>query len=94
MAEIQGLGNCGICQKPMQDPVTGIPSAARHYQGHQLAHKTCFEKRAAYEKTPEFQVDQARSAVETAEQKLASAQYELEVAKIKLARVIEAVESV
>lgn len=43
MADIKGLGDCGICHKAIQDPTTGVPSAVRHFQGHQLAHKHCFD---------------------------------------------------
>ena len=43
MAEIAGMGNCGICHKPIQDPKTGIPSPVRHFRDHTLAHKACMD---------------------------------------------------
>jgi hypothetical protein len=84
MAEIQGLGKCGICYEPIQDAKTGAPSAIRHLRGHQLAHKTCADRQAIYEQTQEYRVEQAKQAIETAEQKVNAANYELEVARLKL----------
>lgn len=40
---IQGLGDCGICGKLLQDPTTGTSGPVRHFKGHQLAHKGCFD---------------------------------------------------
>jgi len=47
MADIKGLGNCGICTQPIQDPTTGVPGPIRHFNGHQLAHKKCFDEWSA-----------------------------------------------
>jgi hypothetical protein len=41
MAEIKGIGKCGICGNDLQDPTTGTTGPVRHFQGHQLAHKAC-----------------------------------------------------
>lgn len=44
MADIQGVGNCGICGKPMQDPKTGAHvGPVRHFKGHLMAHKGCYD---------------------------------------------------
>lgn len=43
MADIKGLGNCGICGKELQDPKTGVSGPVRHFSGHQLAHKGCMD---------------------------------------------------
>lgn len=44
MAEIQGVGNCGICGKALQDPKTGAHvGPVRHFKGHLLAHKGCMD---------------------------------------------------
>lgn len=43
MADIKGLGDCGICHQSIQDPKTGTSGPIRHFNGHQLAHKACFE---------------------------------------------------
>ncbi|HEX4714330.1 MAG TPA: hypothetical protein VH164_05320 [Ktedonobacteraceae bacterium] len=59
MAEIQGLGLCGICWKDIQDPITGTASPIRHYKGHQLAHKHCFDAEEALKASPEYKVKQA-----------------------------------
>jgi hypothetical protein len=41
---LKGLGDCGICNTAIQDPKTGIPSPVRHFKGHQLAHKKCYDE--------------------------------------------------
>lgn len=38
MADIKGLGNCGICGKPIEP---GQP--IRHFKGHMLSHKPCHD---------------------------------------------------
>jgi hypothetical protein len=47
MADIKGLGNCGICGTELQDPKTGVSGPVRHFSGHQLAHKGCMDKWSA-----------------------------------------------
>lgn len=48
MADIQGVGNCGICGKPLQDPKTGAHvGPVRHFKGHLLAHKSCMDNWSA-----------------------------------------------
>jgi hypothetical protein len=76
----------------LADEKTGVSTPVRHWQGHQLAHKDCFNKRKAYEQTHEYKVEQAQIAVENAEHKLNGATYELAVAKKKLQELLAAVE--
>lgn len=59
MADIKGLGNCGICGKPIQDPITGTSSPVRHFRGHELAHKACFDSYSEDDK----RLDRARETV-------------------------------
>jgi hypothetical protein len=92
MAEIAGLGKCGICYDDIQDKRTGVPSAIRHLRGHQLAHKACADKQAAYELTHEYQIEQAEAAVADATNKLNVATYNLQVAQTKLAQLQASVE--
>lgn len=89
MAIVEGFGKCGICLQQIESNPT--PSL-RHYKGAQMAHKSCWNRQAAYEQTQEYQVEQALAAVETAERRLNSAKYELEVAQIKLKRIMEDVQ--
>lgn len=56
MAEISGLGLCGICYKDLTDPITGTSSPVRHYKGHQLAHKDCHEAEQKFKASPEYKI--------------------------------------
>lgn len=42
MADIKGIGNCGICEHAIEP---GQP--IRHFKGHQMAHKECMAKYSA-----------------------------------------------
>lgn len=92
MAEIKGLGKCALCYDDLSDPNTGVSSPIRHWKGYQMAHKTCFDKQKAHELTKEYQVEQALKEVQSAEHKVNAAQYQLDVARVKLARVMEDVQ--
>ena len=53
-----------------------------------MAHKSCMDKKAAHELTPEYKIEQSQLAVEAAEMKLNSARYDLEVAQSRLAEAL------
>jgi hypothetical protein len=84
MADIKGLGLCGICMKDLQDPTTGTSGPIRHFKGHQLAHKNCFDQKEAFEKTHEFKVQQAELKLTHAQQKVAVAEAEVRGAQAAL----------
>lgn len=84
MADIEGLGKCGVCYKPI---VPGQP--IRHWQGYQMSHKDCHDKEIVRRESDEYKLQEAFAAVETAKRKVIAAQYELEVAEIKLARLVK-----
>jgi hypothetical protein len=80
MADIQGMGNCGICQLPIQDPKTGVPSPVRHFRDHILAHKNCHESNEAHKLTDDYRREQAEQRVQAAQNKLNVAVNELNAA--------------
>jgi hypothetical protein len=81
MAEIKGMGNCGICQKPIQDPKTGIPSPVRHFKDYTLAHKACFDAWTE----EDAQRDRLKNVITRTEAQIAAMQDDLERAKAALA---------
>lgn len=87
MADIKGMGLCGICHNPIQDEKTGVPSAIRHFQGHQLAHKHCFDAHEAEKDTVEYKVAQAEKRVLRAESQLTAATAELAASRLDLKRI-------
>lgn len=80
MAEISGMGNCGVCGKDIQDPKTGVPGPIRHMQGHTLAHKICFEANEAHKLTDAYKREQAEQRVQVAQNRLDVAVNELNAA--------------
>lgn len=88
MAQIEGFGKCGICLDQIETPTPPL----RHLKGLQMAHKTCYDKQVEYEKSDEYRIDQAKSAVDTAERKLGVAKYDLEVAQLKLKQLLASVQ--
>ncbi len=86
LAEISGLGKCGICLEDLQNPVTGTSGPIRHYKGHQLAHKHCHEHLEAFKQTAEYKLAQAKQRVGIAKNKILAAEAELTAAEAELAR--------
>jgi len=81
MAEIAGLGKCGICDEELSDPKSGLSTPIRHWRGHQLAHKRCFELRQAEEESEEWKLTQAQARVALAKTALNTAKTELNAAR-------------
>jgi hypothetical protein len=86
MAEIAGMGLCGICHQPIQDQKTGAPSPIRHFQNHQLAHKSCHDAHELEKGTSEYQVREAEQKVANAENTLTAAVAGLDAARLDLQR--------
>lgn len=85
MADIQGLGNCGICMKPIQDPITGVPSPVRHFKGHQLAHQRCSEELAETKESPEYKRQQLVQRIGALRNEIKNAEMLLERVEAELA---------
>jgi hypothetical protein len=86
LADIKGMGLCGLCHKPIQDERTGVPSPIRHFQGHLLAHKRCYDAHELEKGTSEYQVRAAEQKVANAESTLLAAQAGLDAARLDLKR--------
>ncbi len=80
MALISGLGDCGICGQPIQDPGTGVPGPVRWFRDHQLAHKLCKEN---YDSSDQ-RLYRAQEQVSRLEIQLASTQAGLESARAEV----------
>ena len=89
MAEIKGLGVCGICYKDLTDPTTGTSSPVRPIEGGkigtQLAHKQCWEDLEAFKKTPGYKVQQAHEKFKQAftAYRMAESNFRLAVQRLK-----------
>jgi hypothetical protein len=70
---VKGLGDCGICNMSIQDPKTGVPGPVRHFKGHVMAHKACFEKWSANDQ----RLMRAREAVSRLSGQIAAMQGDL-----------------
>jgi len=82
-AGIEGFGKCGICQRQIETPTPPL----RHYQGHIMAHASCFNRRMKYEQTDEFKVETAEKAVREAKQRFEAARHAVNVAESELEKI-------
>lgn len=80
MAEIKGLGKCGICHEDLQD-ANGIPSPVRHFKDFQLAHKACMDAYSA----EDAERDRLKEQIARSEGQIAAMQGDLDRAKARLA---------
>ena len=86
MAEVKGLGKCPLCMEDLNDAKTGVSAPIRHWRGHQLAHKNCFDRQKAYELTDEYKIEVAQRELQDATNRYNVAANHLLTAKNKLAQ--------